>query len=297
MLRADAPEQRLPRTRRPPRRALRRIFRGYELVVSPSSSCVGTMREVYGARRTTLRALGVPRPPARRRTTSVRRFPHRVAYHPTCHSLRVTRVGDAPQRLLRSVRGPRAGGASAGHRNAAASAAPSRSRTPIHPPRCSPTSATRIEAERRRVLHRSRRIVPAADRRRSLATKADRACAPRISRRSWRATESSGRALPDRRAARARQPAAPHQPAQRDGHDPRQACAGRRRAPRLGGAARGGPRDQGERARAPRRVPRPVRGGRRAPPAGTCTGRATQRRRTPSSPKSHARTEWARSSR
>jgi len=32
-------------------------------------------------------------------------FPHRVAYHPTCHSLRVTGVGDAPLRLLRNVRG------------------------------------------------------------------------------------------------------------------------------------------------------------------------------------------------
>jgi len=31
-------------------------------------------------------------------------FPARVAYHPTCHSLRVTRVGDAPKRLLRNVR-------------------------------------------------------------------------------------------------------------------------------------------------------------------------------------------------
>jgi L-lactate dehydrogenase complex protein LldE len=32
-------------------------------------------------------------------------YPHRVAYHPTCHSLRVLRVGDAPLRLLRAVRG------------------------------------------------------------------------------------------------------------------------------------------------------------------------------------------------
>jgi L-lactate dehydrogenase complex protein LldE len=32
-------------------------------------------------------------------------FPHRVTYHPTCHSLRVTKVGDAPLRLLRGVRG------------------------------------------------------------------------------------------------------------------------------------------------------------------------------------------------
>ena len=32
-------------------------------------------------------------------------FPHRVAYHPTCHSLRGLRVGDRPERLLKAVRG------------------------------------------------------------------------------------------------------------------------------------------------------------------------------------------------
>ena len=32
-------------------------------------------------------------------------FPHRVTYHPTCHSLRLLRVGDRPLRLLRRVRG------------------------------------------------------------------------------------------------------------------------------------------------------------------------------------------------
>ena len=32
-------------------------------------------------------------------------FPHRVTYHPTCHSLRMLRVGDKPLRLLRAVRG------------------------------------------------------------------------------------------------------------------------------------------------------------------------------------------------
>lgn len=32
-------------------------------------------------------------------------FPHRVTYHPTCHSLRMHRVGDAPLRLLRKVQG------------------------------------------------------------------------------------------------------------------------------------------------------------------------------------------------
>ena len=32
-------------------------------------------------------------------------FPHRVAYHPTCHSLRLLQVGDRPLRLLRAVQG------------------------------------------------------------------------------------------------------------------------------------------------------------------------------------------------
>jgi L-lactate dehydrogenase complex protein LldE len=32
-------------------------------------------------------------------------FPQRVVYHPTCHSLRLLRVGDAPLRLLRAVGG------------------------------------------------------------------------------------------------------------------------------------------------------------------------------------------------
>jgi L-lactate dehydrogenase complex protein LldE len=32
-------------------------------------------------------------------------FHHRVTYHPTCHSLRLLQVGDAPVRLLRAVRG------------------------------------------------------------------------------------------------------------------------------------------------------------------------------------------------
>jgi L-lactate dehydrogenase complex protein LldE len=30
-------------------------------------------------------------------------YPHRVTYHPTCHSLRLLRVGDRPLRLLRNV--------------------------------------------------------------------------------------------------------------------------------------------------------------------------------------------------
>ena len=78
-------------------------FSGHELVVSPSSSCVGTLRETYGADNVfelselLVGQLGVDDVGAV--------FPHRVAYHPTCHSLRVTRVGDAPLKLLRKVRG------------------------------------------------------------------------------------------------------------------------------------------------------------------------------------------------
>jgi len=78
-------------------------FSGYELVVSPSSSCVGTLRETYGADNVfelselLVGQLGVDDVGAV--------FSHRVAYHPTCHSLRVTRVGDAPLKLLRKVRG------------------------------------------------------------------------------------------------------------------------------------------------------------------------------------------------
>ena len=32
-------------------------------------------------------------------------YPHRVTYHPTCHSLRMLRVGDKPLSLLRAVEG------------------------------------------------------------------------------------------------------------------------------------------------------------------------------------------------
>jgi L-lactate dehydrogenase complex protein LldE len=86
-------------------------FAHCELVVAPSSSCVGAIRELYPR-------LGVVDPLLHRvfelsellvhrlRIDDVgATFPHRVAYHPTCHSLRVTRVGDAPLTLLHRVRG------------------------------------------------------------------------------------------------------------------------------------------------------------------------------------------------
>ena len=79
------------------------IFGDYEAVVSPSSSCVGTVREVLGMDNVfelselLVKRLGVEDVGAS--------FAGRVAYHSTCHSLRVTRVGDAPLRLLRNVHG------------------------------------------------------------------------------------------------------------------------------------------------------------------------------------------------
>ncbi len=86
-------------------------FGAFDLVVAPSSSCVGTIRELYPV------LLGLSHPVLERTAELSEllvhrlgiddvgaRFPHRVVYHPTCHSLRVTRVGDAPLRLLRHVR-------------------------------------------------------------------------------------------------------------------------------------------------------------------------------------------------
>ncbi len=96
-------------------------FRGAETIVSPSASCVGLVREMYPslARRTgdaelvaevealagrvfefsefLVEQLGV--------TEVGAYYPHRVTYHPTCHSLRGLRVGDAPMKLLGGVRG------------------------------------------------------------------------------------------------------------------------------------------------------------------------------------------------
>jgi len=97
------------------------LFDPFEAVVSPSSSCVGMVRDLYPV----LAAEAGDEPLARRAAALaprvfelsellVRRlgvtdvgaaFPHRVAYHPTCHSLRVARVGEAPRDLLRAVRG------------------------------------------------------------------------------------------------------------------------------------------------------------------------------------------------
>jgi L-lactate dehydrogenase complex protein LldE len=80
-----------------------RVFAGEEVVVSPSASCVGYLREhgagdrVYEFSELLVDQLGVEDVGAV--------FPHRVTYHPTCHSARMLHVGDRPLRLLRAVRG------------------------------------------------------------------------------------------------------------------------------------------------------------------------------------------------
>jgi L-lactate dehydrogenase complex protein LldE len=96
-------------------------FEPYDVVVAPSGSCVGSVRHQhamvarnFGDERLATRAERVAH-----RTHELSEllvdvlgvddvgayFPHRVTYHPTCHSLRLLRVGDKPLRLLRQVRG------------------------------------------------------------------------------------------------------------------------------------------------------------------------------------------------
>lgn len=96
------------------------IFGNAEVVVAPSASCVGLVRDMYGriaelaGDAALAREVAVLQPRVFELAEFLTRlgvedvgayFPHRVTYHPTCHSLRVLRLGDAPLRLLRAVRG------------------------------------------------------------------------------------------------------------------------------------------------------------------------------------------------
>ena len=82
-----------------------RVFSDAKVVVTPSASCAGMLREhlgedgpsVYELSEFVVDRLGVEDVGAY--------YPHRVTFHPTCHSLRALRVGDRPLRLLRAVRG------------------------------------------------------------------------------------------------------------------------------------------------------------------------------------------------
>ena len=96
-----------PKQATPLARNFAEVFRGFDAVVAPSGSCVAMVRDQYPH-------LGVTPPPVYELSellidvlgvTDVgARFPHRVTYHPTCHGLRLLRLGDKPLRLLRRVR-------------------------------------------------------------------------------------------------------------------------------------------------------------------------------------------------
>ncbi len=97
------------------------VFEPYEAVVIPSGSCAAMVKHHHAA---LARSLGDDRLAERAARLAERvhefatyltdvvgvtdvgaSFPHRVTYHPTCHSARLMRVGDRPLQLLRAVRG------------------------------------------------------------------------------------------------------------------------------------------------------------------------------------------------
>jgi L-lactate dehydrogenase complex protein LldE len=96
-------------------------FEGFEAIVAPSGSCTGSIRHQHAA---TARQFGDERLALAAEQIAARTFelseflvdvagvtdvgawfPHRVTYHPTCHSLRLLRVGERPMALLREVAG------------------------------------------------------------------------------------------------------------------------------------------------------------------------------------------------
>jgi L-lactate dehydrogenase complex protein LldE len=104
-------------------RGFTEAFAGYDAVVVPSGSCAGAIRHQHDlvARRSgdpaLRRAVAEISPRAYELTEFIvdvlgvedvgASFPHRVTYHPTCHSLRMLGVGDRPLRLLKHVKGIR----------------------------------------------------------------------------------------------------------------------------------------------------------------------------------------------
>ena len=87
-----------------------RDFRGYDAVVVPSGSCGAFIRDIHPKLRRS------PEPPPVYELTEFlvdvlgkeelgAYFPYRVAYHPTCHSSRLLKLGDRPTRLLSRVEG------------------------------------------------------------------------------------------------------------------------------------------------------------------------------------------------
>jgi L-lactate dehydrogenase complex protein LldE len=96
-------------------------FAGYDAIVTPSGSCAGSARNQHAlvARRSGDPALAAAVAATAPKVHELSEFlvdvlgvedvgayfPHKVTYHPTCHSLRMLGVGDRPLRLLQNVRG------------------------------------------------------------------------------------------------------------------------------------------------------------------------------------------------
>ena len=94
-------------------------FDCYDAIVVPSGSCAGSIRHQHAAVAAEHGdgALAARAEAVARKTYELSEFlvdvlgrvdvgayyPHKVTYHPTCHSLRVLRVGDRPLQLLRHV--------------------------------------------------------------------------------------------------------------------------------------------------------------------------------------------------
>jgi L-lactate dehydrogenase complex protein LldE len=96
-------------------------FTDYDAIVVPSGSCAGAIRHQHTmiARASNDDALAAAAETTSNKTYELSEFlidvlqtddvgayfPHRVTYHPTCHSVRMLKVGDRPFRLLKNVRG------------------------------------------------------------------------------------------------------------------------------------------------------------------------------------------------
>ena len=131
------------------------VFADYDAVVVPSGSCAGAIRHQHAM---VARAGGDENLANRAEEIGTRTyelseflidvlktddvgayFPHRVTYHPTCHSVRMLGVGDRRLRLLRTRSRASTSSSCQGTKSAAGSAGRSRSRTRTFPRRCSPT--------------------------------------------------------------------------------------------------------------------------------------------------------------
>ncbi|MEP7026389.1 MAG: (Fe-S)-binding protein [Actinomycetota bacterium] len=97
------------------------VFGGFDAIVTPSASCAAMVREYYPALAAEsgdakLQRLVAGIAPRVHELSGLlvgelgvtdvgATFRRRVAYHPSCHSLRMMHAGEAPAQLLRAVRG------------------------------------------------------------------------------------------------------------------------------------------------------------------------------------------------